>query len=69
LDPHISEANARAQASRVAVDRGLDADVVAGLIDDATQHRPLGVLGDDGVNVVELNLAVEQAEAANGGGS
>ncbi|CCM62652.1 MAG: K(+)-transporting ATPase subunit C [Candidatus Microthrix parvicella] len=69
LDPHISEANARAQASRVAVDRGLDADVVAGLIDDATQHRPLGVLGDDGVNVVELNLAVEQAEAVNGGGS
>ena len=56
-------------AARVAVDRGLDADVVAGLIDDATQHRPLGVLGDDGVNVVELNLAVEQAEAANGGGS
>lgn len=53
----------------MAVDRGLDADVVAGLIDDATQHRPLGVLGDDGVNVVELNLAVEQAEAANGGGS
>ena len=43
--------------------------VVADLIDDATQRRPLGVLGDDGVNVVELNLAVEQAEAANGGGS
>jgi K+-transporting ATPase ATPase C chain len=69
LDPHISVANAQMQAPRVAADRGLDADVVAGLIDDAIQHRPLGVLGDDGVNVVELNLAVEHAEAANGGGS
>ena len=59
LDPHISVANAQLQAPRVAADRGLDDEVVAGLIDDATQRRPLGVLGDDGVNVVELNLALE----------
>lgn len=59
LDPHISVANAQMQAPRVAADRGLDDEVVAGLIDDATQRRPLGVLGDDGVNVVELNLSLE----------
>ncbi len=59
LDPHISVANAQTQAPRVAADRGLDDEVVAGLIDDATQRRPLGVLGDDGVNVVQLNLSLE----------
>ena len=63
LDPHISVANAQMQAPRVAADRGLDDEVVAGLIDDATQRRPLGVLGDDGVNVVELNLALENGGA------
>ncbi len=59
LDPHISVANAQLQAPRVAAERGLDDEVVAGLIGDATQRRPLGVLGDDGVNVVELNLALD----------
>lgn len=64
LDPHISIANARLQAPRVATERGLGLDVVLTMIDDATQRRPLGVLGDDGVNVVELNLALDQ----HGGG-
>ncbi|MBK9297039.1 MAG: K(+)-transporting ATPase subunit C [Candidatus Microthrix sp.] len=63
LDPHISVANAQMQAPRVAAERGLDDEVVADLIDDATQRRPLGVLGDDGVNVVQLNLALENGEA------
>ena len=63
LDPHISVANAQLQAPRVAAERGLDDEVVAELIDDATQRRPLGMLGDDGVNVVELNLALENGEA------
>ncbi len=63
LDPHISLANAQLQAPRVAAERGLDDEVVADLIDDATQRRPLGVLGDDGVNVVQLNLALENGEA------
>jgi K+-transporting ATPase KdpC subunit len=62
LDPHISVANAQLQAPRVAAERGLDDEVVADLIDDATQRRPLGVLGDDGVNVVQLNLALENGE-------
>jgi K+-transporting ATPase ATPase C chain len=46
LDPHISLANAQLQAPRVAAERGLDDEVVADLIDDATQRRPLGVLGE-----------------------
>ena len=62
LDPHISVANARLQSPRVAAARGLDPAEVRALVEDATEHRPLGVLGDDGVNVVELNLALERAQ-------
>ena len=59
LDPHISVANARLQAARVADARGLSLDVVLGLIDDHTDGRSLGVLGEPGVNVVMLNLALD----------
>jgi K+-transporting ATPase ATPase C chain len=58
LDPHISIANAKLQAPRVAEERGLPIQEVLALIDAATERRPLGILGDDGVNVVELNLAL-----------
>jgi K+-transporting ATPase ATPase C chain len=61
LDPQISIANARLQAPRVAEERGLDLDEVLQLIDDNTQDRPLGILGDPGVNVLELNLALDRA--------
>lgn len=58
LDPHISIANARLQAPRVALERDLPLPEVLALVDAATERRPLGFLGDDGVNVVELNLAL-----------
>lgn len=58
LDPHISVANARLQAPRVAAARGLDVDRVLAMVDDHTDRRPLGILGDAGVNVVTLNLAL-----------
>ena len=61
LDPHISTANARLQASRVAQSRGLDLDVVLRLIDEHTATRSLGFLGEDTVNVLELNLALDAA--------
>jgi K+-transporting ATPase ATPase C chain len=61
LDPHISVANARLQAPRVAQARDLPLDVVDALIDDHTASRPLGILGDTGVNVLTLNLAVAAA--------
>jgi K+-transporting ATPase ATPase C chain len=59
LDPHISPANAALQAPRVAAARGLDVAVVLELVGEHTDRRPLGVLGDDAVNVLDLNIALE----------
>jgi K+-transporting ATPase ATPase C chain len=59
LDPHISIANARIQAARVAPARGLDLDTVLAMVRDDTDERELGILGEPGVNVVRLNLALD----------
>ncbi len=59
LDPHISPANARHQAPRIAQERGLTLDDVLALVDEHTDGRPLGFLGEPGVNVLELNLALD----------
>jgi potassium-transporting ATPase KdpC subunit len=59
VDPQISVANARLQAPRVAEERGLDVAEVKRLIDDHTSSRPLGVLGEKAVNVLQLNLALD----------
>jgi potassium-transporting ATPase KdpC subunit len=59
LDPHISVANARLQAPRVARERGLGIEVVLAQVDDHTDGRSLWVLGEPGVNVLELNLALD----------
>jgi K+-transporting ATPase ATPase C chain len=63
LDPHISIANARIQARRVARVRGLALTRVRALIDDHTEARPLGFLGEPGVNVLELNVALDRASS------
>jgi potassium-transporting ATPase KdpC subunit len=60
VDPHISEANARIQARRVADERRLPLERVFELVDDNTDGRALGVLGEPGVNVLELNLALDR---------
>ena len=65
LDPHISPAYAEIQAPRVAAATGLSLDEVEQLIDENTHGRGLGFLGEPGVNVLELNLAI--ATAAAGG--
>jgi K+-transporting ATPase ATPase C chain len=59
LDPHISLANARIQAQRVADNRGLDVDQVLELVEENTDGRDLGFLGEPGVNVLLLNLALD----------
>ncbi len=60
VDPHISVANARIQAHRIAAVRHLDLARVNQLIDDNTDGRGLGVFGEPGVNVLELNLALDK---------
>jgi len=60
LDPHISPANARQQARRVAEARGVPLARVLRLVDAATEGRSLGIFGDPGVNVLELNLALDE---------
>jgi potassium-transporting ATPase KdpC subunit len=60
VDPHISQANARIQARRVAAVRRLSLKRVEQLIDEHTDGRFLGVFGEPGVNVLELNLAINR---------
>ena len=60
LDPHISVANAMIQAPRVAHARGFALDTVQALISANTAHRDFGVLGEEGVNVLLLNLALDK---------
>jgi K+-transporting ATPase ATPase C chain len=60
LDPHISAENAREQAPRVAQARGMPLGRVLDLIDEHTDERSLGFLGEPGVNVLELNLALDR---------
>jgi K+-transporting ATPase ATPase C chain len=59
LDPHISPENAALQAPRVAKTRGISLTTVQKLIAQNTQNRTFGVLGEAGVNVLQLNLALD----------
>jgi potassium-transporting ATPase KdpC subunit len=61
LDPDISPAYADLQVKRVAKENGLAEDVVRRLVDENTDGRGMGVLGEPGVNVLKLNLAVQAA--------
>lgn len=61
LDPHISVAASKYQIPRVAHARRMSPETVAKFVDEATQGRQLGVLGEPVVNVLKLNLALDQA--------
>lgn len=60
VDPDISAANARIQAHRIAAVRGLPLTKVDDLISANTDGRSLGLLGEPGVNVLELNIALDK---------
>ena len=62
LDPEISEANAHIQAHRIAVVRHVSLSTVDGLIAKYTSGRGLGFSGEPGVDVLELNLALDRLE-------
>lgn len=61
LDPHISPEYAALQVARVARENDLPVDAVRRLVADATEGRTLGVLGEERVNVLLLNIAVSGA--------
>jgi K+-transporting ATPase ATPase C chain len=64
LDPDISVANAKLQTARVAHARGLTDAQVGALVSAHTDGRPLGILGEKTVNVLDLNLALDALSAA-----
>ena len=64
LDPDISLQNAQLQAPRVASARKLDLSVVQGLIQQNIDLRGLGFLGEPGVNVLILNIALDNLKVA-----
>lgn len=59
LDPHISVAAAQYQVERIAKARNLDTQEVEEIIDKYTKGRILGIFGEEVVNVLEVNLALD----------
>jgi potassium-transporting ATPase KdpC subunit len=63
LDPHISLRNAELQAPRVAKTRNISVEKVLELVRANTDPASLGFLGEPGVNVLKLNLALDRLDS------
>ena len=61
LDPHISPEAAEVQIDAVAHNSGLDVETVTKIVEDNTEHRFLGVFGEERVNVLKCNLDIAAA--------
>ncbi|MGW6400352.1 potassium-transporting ATPase subunit C [Streptomyces sp. NPDC055134] len=66
LDPQISTAYAKLQTPRIARERDMDEAAVRDLVDEYTDGRGLGILGEPAVNVVKLNAALDRAHPVKG---
>ncbi len=62
LDPHISVEAARSQIQRIATVRSLNLNQVEMLVAKNTEGRFLGIFGEPGVNVLQLNLALDRLQ-------
>jgi len=67
LDPHLSPAGALWQVPRIAKARGVEPSRVQSLVEDLTEGRDLGILGEPRVNVLNLNLALNARFGAPSG--
>ena len=67
LDPHVTPANAGMQTPRIADARGVSEGEVRRLVETHTDGRLFGFIGEPGVNVLELNLALDRLEGGQGG--
>ena len=63
LDPHISPQVAEIQIAAVAEHSGLSEETVEKIVEENTEHKVLGIFGEERVNVLKCNLAVAQAMA------
>jgi K+-transporting ATPase ATPase C chain len=68
LDPHLSPASARWQAPRIATARRVSEDRVQAVLDEATEGRDLGFLGEPRLNVLLVNLALDRRFGGVGDG-